>query len=68
MCKNLFYVSENTSTLHFFYKDKLLILRGRIAVYCENQVEYETTLCRQNAQLFNVKVGVMYSYHYTSHS
>jgi hypothetical protein len=33
-------------------------------VYCENHTEHTNTLCEQNAEFFNVKVGGTYSNHW----
>jgi hypothetical protein len=40
-----------------------MLFREIIVVYCENHTEHINTLCRQNAELFNVEAGGPYSYH-----
>jgi hypothetical protein len=40
-----------------------MLFRETAAVYCENHMEHIDTLCGQNAQFLNVKVGGIYSYH-----
>jgi hypothetical protein len=39
-----------------------MLLAEIIAAYCKNHTESISTLCRQNAELFNVKAGGTYNY------
>jgi hypothetical protein len=41
----------------------LILFREIIPVYSENHMKPINTLCGQNAELLNVKVGGTYSYH-----
>jgi len=55
-----FRYSDTLSATNTFY----LILFGEIiAVYCDTNTKLVTTICGQNAQIWNVKVGGTYSYH-----
>jgi hypothetical protein len=42
-----------------------MLFRETIAVYCENQTEHINTLRGQNAELYYVKAGGIYSNHST---
>jgi hypothetical protein len=41
-----------------------MLLRERVAVYCENHTEHTDTLCGQNAEFYCVKAGGTYSNHW----
>lgn len=57
---NPFRYSDTLSAANTFY----LILFGEIiAVCCDSNTTLVTTICGQNAQIWNVKVGGTYSYH-----
>jgi hypothetical protein len=42
----------------------LTLFKEIIAVYCENHTKSVNKLCEQNAELFIVKAGGTYSYHW----
>jgi hypothetical protein len=37
-----------------------MLFTETVAVYCENHMEHTKTLCGQNAEILNVKVGGTY--------
>jgi hypothetical protein len=40
-----------------------MLFKKIIAVYSENHMKLRKTLCRQNAELVDVKAGGTYNYH-----
>jgi hypothetical protein len=41
-----------------------MLFTETIAVYCENHTEHINTLCGENGEFFNIKVGGTYRYHW----
>jgi hypothetical protein len=44
--------------------NQLIQFKGKTAVYCENNMKYTNTLCRQNAKFWYVKAGGTCSDHW----
>jgi hypothetical protein len=61
--KNSVRTSQETHHISATKPNRLMLFRETVAVYCENHTEHNT-LCKEWAELFDVKLGGTYSDHY----
>jgi hypothetical protein len=57
MCKDSFRTSQGTYYVSATKRNRLMLFRETVAVYCENHTEHTNTLCGENAEFCYAKAG-----------
>lgn len=62
------YIKEKTQCASIGATTCLMLYREMIVFYCNTYTKHTNKICGQNAELFNVKPGDRYTYHWVLNS